>query len=288
MKHNRVGLGTYPFANVYSPLSKKGAKNVVRLFIDKGGYYIDTAPVYGFGEVETLLGEVLRDFPREKYYISTKCGYVDVEGKTFQTVQKSGKYEDVIDECEKSLKRLRTDYIDLYFVHWPDPNTPFDETMSALSKLQEDGKIKEIGVSNITLEELQEYNKRGGVKYIQNRFSLINRSISRELEEYMMDNSIKLVPYQIIDRGLLTEKVQEKSTIIGDWVRTSLSPIAKRAGITLSQLSIAWALHQKFVGFVLVGVTNPQNVEINLHADSILLSDETMRQIDDAIAILSK
>src|SRR3972149_2862748 len=95
------------------------------------------------------LGEALRDYSREKYYIATKCGYVDVKGKTFHTVQKSGRYEDVIAECEKSLKRLRTDYIDLYFVHWPDPITPFDETMSALIKLQKDGKIKEIGISNV-------------------------------------------------------------------------------------------------------------------------------------------
>src|SRR3989344_9210303 len=176
-KRNRVGLGTFPLAGVFSPVTKTKAKRVVQKFLDEGGYYIDTAPLYGFGEVEILLGDALKKYSRNQFYITTKCGYIDVEGKTFQTIQKSGKYKDVVRECERSLKRLQLDYVDLYFVHSPDPDTPFDETMEALFKLQKDGKIKEIGVSNVNLEELKEYNKFGNVKYIQNRFSLINHSI---------------------------------------------------------------------------------------------------------------
>ncbi len=305
---NRVGLGTYPLGGVFTPISKEEAKKIVKLFIDQGGYYIDTAPHYGFGAVETLLGEALRDYPREKYYIATKCGYVDVEGKTFQTVQKSGKYVDVIAECEKSLKRLRVDYIDLYFVHSPDPNTPFDQTMSALIKLQKVGKIRGIGVSNVNIDELKKYNKSGKVTFVQNRFSLLNRSISREFEEYMIDNSIQLVPYQIIDRGQLTGKVlegignlrdgdvrnygsdwqPEKLEVISHWVQTSLSPIAKRLGITLGQMSIAWALRQKYVGFVIVGLTNPMYIDINSKANSITLSDETAKDIDAAYGELAR
>ncbi len=293
---NRVGLGTYPLAGIYKPISKKDSKKIVKLFIDKGGYYIDTAPVYGFGEVELWLGEALHDYPREKYYIATKCGYIDVEGKTFQTVRKSGKYEDVIRECEKSLKRLQLDYIDLYFVHWSDPNTPFDETMDALNKLQKDGKIKRIGVSNVNIDQLREYNTSGQVKFVQNRFSLLNRSISSELHEYMKDNSIKLIPYQVIERGLLTGKVFERKSdvipqklaAIDAWVKDSLSPIAKRLGITLGQLSIAWALHQKYVGFAIVGLTNPQYIEINLKADSVTLNGDLMKEMDTAYGELEK
>lgn len=297
---NRVGLGTFPLASVFNPISKENARNIVRSFIDQGGYYIDTAPMYGFGEVETLLGTVLKDYPRDKYYIATKCGYIDVEGKTFQTIQKSGKYNDVIRECEQSLKRLRVDYIDLYFMHSPDPNTPIEETMRALNKLHEDGKIKEIGVSNVNLAELQEYNRSKKVKFIQNRFSLLNRSIDTEIEKYLLDNSIKLVPYQAIDRGQLTGKIfegiqnlqegdlrigrsdwlPEKINVIADWVKTSLSPIAKRLGITLGQLSIAWALHQKYISFVIVGVTNPDYIKIDLEADSIKLGDKLIREIN--------
>lgn len=297
---NRVGLGTFPLASVFNPISKDGAKNIVRSFLNQGGYYIDTAPMYGFGEIETLLSDVLKDYPRDKYYIATKCGYIDVEGKTFQTIQKSGKYNDVIRECERSLKRLMVDYVDLYFMHSPDPNTPIEETMKALTKLHEDGKIKEIGVSNVNLAELQEYNQSKKIKFIQNRFSLLNRSINAKFEEYLLDNSIRLVPYQVIDRGQLTGKIFEgiqnlqegdlrmgrsdwlpnKITVIAGWIKTSLSPIAKRLGITLGQLSIAWALHQKYMGFVIVGVTNPNYIKINLKANSIKLNNEVIQEIN--------
>lgn len=299
---NRVGLGTFPLANVFSEINKDGAKYIVRQFIDNGGYYIDTAPMYGFGEVEQLLGEVLKEYSRDKYYIATKCGYIDVEGKTFQTIQKSGKCEDVIRECDISLKRLGLDYIDLYFMHSPDPNTPPEETMRALTKLQEQGKIKEIGVSNVSLTELKEYNKTDKVKFIQNRFSLINRSIDKELEQYLLSKKIGLIPYQVIDRGQLTGKVfegvenlregdlrigrsdwlPEKINVISDWVKENLSPIAKKLDITLGQLSIAWALHQQYLGFVIVGVTNPEFIPINLKANDIVLSEDIVSEINDA------
>lgn len=305
-KKNQVGLGTYPFAGVFKPITKEEAKKIVISFVNNGGYYIDTAPIYGFGEVEVLLGEALHSYSREKFCIATKCGYVDVEEKTFKNVQKSAKYNDVIRECEKSLKRLNVDDIDIYFVHWPNPHTPFDETIRALTKLKKDGKIREIGVSNVTMEELREYNKSNAVKFVQNRFSLLNRSISRRFEEYMRDNFIKLVPYRVVDRGLLTSKVfapvenlrhgdvrpgksdlpGEKLSVVGEWVRSSLSPIAKQLNITLGQLSIAWALQQKFVDFVIVGLTNPKYIEINLESASIILSDKVMNEIDAAYKIL--
>lgn len=302
MNKNRVGLGTFPLADVFSHISKDDAKDLVKSFIDNGGYFIDTAPMYGFGEVEVLLGEALKGYSRDKFYIATKCGYIDVEGKTFQTIQKSGKYDDVIRECERSLKRLQIDYIDLYFMHSPDPNTPIEQTLKALIKLQEDGKIKAIGVSNVNLSELTEYNQSGKVGFVQNRFSLLNRSIDADLEKYMLDKSIKLVPYQVIDRGQLTGKVfegvenlrdgdlrvgrsdwlPEKLDVIAEWVKSSLNPIAKRLNITLGQLSIAWALHQKFMGFVIVGNTNPEYTQINLKANNIKLDNEVVAEIDEA------
>lgn len=297
---NRVGLGTFPLASVFKKISKEDSKKILRKHISNGGFYIHTAPLYGFGEIENLVGEVLKEFPREDYFISTMCGYVDVEGKTFQTVQKSSKYDDVILECDKSLKRLDIDCIDLYFVHCVDPNTPFDETVRALTKLQDDGKIKEIGVSNVNLVELKEYNKTGKINYIQNRFSLINRSIDAEFEKYLIDNNIKLVPYQVIDRGQLTGSVingiklsdedlrngrsdwkPETYELIASWTKNNLLPISKELGITLGQLSIAWALAQPYMGFVIIGVTNPEYIPINLKANSIVLNKEILEKIDN-------
>lgn len=297
---NRVGLGTFPLADVFSHVSKDDAKNIVRQFIQKSGYYIDTAPMYGFGEVEVLLGEVFKEFPRDKYYVVTKCGYIDVEGKTFQTIQKSGKYDDVIRECDISLKRMGLDYIDLYFMHSPDPNTPPDETVKAMVELKKQGKIKEIGVSNVNLKELKEYNKNGDVKFIQNRFSLINQSIDIEFQNYLVEHNIKLVPYQVIDRGQLSDRVfnkiedmrkedlrigrsdwlPEKLNVITDWVKEELSPIAKELNISLEQLSIAWALHQKYLGFVIVGMTKPEIIPVDLESNNIQFDNETLLELD--------
>jgi aryl-alcohol dehydrogenase-like predicted oxidoreductase len=206
-KKNRVGLGTFPLADVFSKVTRKKAERIVRAFMENGGYYIDTAPLYGFGEVEKLLGRVLKDYKRGDYYLMSKCGYIDVAGKTFKTVQKSGKYKDVLRECDRSLERLKTDFIDLYFVHSPDPNTSFGETMEALEKLQKQRKIKEIGVSNVNLKEVKKYNKNGKVKCIQNRHSLINRSVGGNFEEYLLKKNIKLVPYQPIERSQLSNRV---------------------------------------------------------------------------------
>ncbi len=299
---NRVGLGTFPLASVFAKISKEEALDVVRKFISQGGYYIDTAPMYGFGEVENLLGEVLTEFSRDQYFIITKCMYVDVEGKTFQTLQKSGKYDDVLRECDLSLKRLGIEYIDLYFTHSPDPNTPFSETMEALRELKRQGKIKHIGVSNVDLKELQEYNEQGDVEFIQNRFSLINRSINQELSDYLLQHNIGLIPYQVIDRGQLTGKVnegvdqlkdgdlrigrpdwdKEKINVIADWVKERISPIAKILGITIGQLSVAWALSQPYLSFVIVGVTNPSYIPINLASDKVIIPPEVLNEIDQA------
>jgi aryl-alcohol dehydrogenase-like predicted oxidoreductase len=299
---NRVGLGTFPLADVFSHVTPQNAEDLVKQFIDLGGYYIDTAPMYGFGEIEKLLGRALNTYSRDKYYLVTKCGYIDVEGKTFQTLQKSGKYDDVIRECDNSLKRLKTDYIDLYFMHSPDPSTPIEETLRAMEKLQSDGKIREIGVSNVNLQELKEYNKTGKIKYVQNRFSLLNQSINSEMQKYLAENDIKLVPYQVIDRGQLTETVlkgvdrlvgsdlrigrsdwlPEKVKVIQDWTQDMVLPIAEKLGISLVQLSIAWALHQEFMGFVIVGNTNPKYTSINLQANEVKLDTEILKEIESA------
>ena len=297
---NRVGLGTFPLVGVFKEIDKESAKNIVRQFINEGGYYIDTAPNYGFGYMETLLGEVLKEFPRDKYYLITKCGYIDVEGKTFQTLVKSSKYEDVIREFDRSLTRLGMDYIDLYMVHNPDKNTPFDETMRALTKLRDEGKIGKIAVSNVSFEELNKFNENGDISYVENRFNLISRSLSPEFEKYLIVKNIKLIPYHLLDIGMLTGIAfenyklrpgdmreilkywsQENQDLIFAWVREKLAPIAKKLGITIGQLNIAWALKQKFIDFVIVGTTNPKYLTINLNANKIELSKETVDELEN-------
>lgn len=301
---NKVGLGTFPLASVFEEISKEKAKKIIETFFKNGGFYIDTAPLYGFGEVEILLGEILNGYPRDKYCLITKCGKVGIEKKN---PTESSKYEDVIRECEKSLRRLKIDYIDLYQIHSPDPNTPFSETMEALIKLQNEGKIKEIGVSNVNLEELKEYNRGGKIKSIENRFSLINRSIGKEFEKYLLENKISLIPYQVIERGQLTDKIlegvelrekdlrrtkpewqAERLQVIVDWVKKELKPIAQEINIPIENLAISWTLSQKFIDFTIVGVTNVRQLLINMKSSEIVLSDNILKEIDRAYSKLEQ
>jgi aryl-alcohol dehydrogenase-like predicted oxidoreductase len=302
MLKNRVGLGTFPLAGVFNPISSENAENIVKKFIDLGGYFIDTAPLYGNGEIEKLLGKALKDIPRDKFYICSKTvKHVDEKGNLF----KSGKYEDVIKQIDNSLSRLNLDYIDLLMVHSPDSAVPIEETLRAMEELQRAGKVKELAVSNINLEELKEYNKTGKIKYIQNRFSLINRSLSPEFEKYLLDNKIYLIPYHLLEIGLLTgiafedyklregdlrEKLpywdKKNQEVIFTWVRDTLSPIAKKLGITIGQLNMSWALQQQYIDFIVVGTTNPKYLEINLKAHDIKLDAEALSKIENAYQLL--
>lgn len=300
---NRIGLGTFPFASVFSKVSDYRAKSIVRKFLDLGGFYIDTAPIYGFAQAETLLGRTLQSIPRDKYYIASKCGYVWGSDKKPQL---SGKYQDVISEFEKSLRRLNLERIDLYMSHVPDPDTPFEETMSALANLQAQRKIKDIGVSNVSLEQLQEYNKTGLVKFVQNRFSLLNRSFDPDFIAYCEEQGIGIIPYQVIERGLLTDKavegielregdlrhkkpefVSEVRQVIGRWVGEHLEPIAEDLETSVSALAIWWALQQPAIAFCIVGATEEAQVVSNLRAVSLDPPDDTLERINTSCQALA-
>lgn len=295
---NKVGLGTFPLAGVFNPITTINAENLVKKFIDLGGYYFDTAPLYGNGEIEKLLGRALKDTPRENYYLCSKTvKHVDENGKLFT----SGKFEDVVKQIDNSLSRLNTDYIDLLMVHSPDEDVPIEETLRAMEQLQKMGKVRELAVSNVDLDELKKYNRTGKIKYIQNRFSLINRSLSVEFEKYLLENKIYLIPYHLLEIGLLTEIAfenhqlrqgdlreqlpywnSENQKVIFEWVRNSLDPIANNLNITIDQLNMAWALHQKYIDFIVVGTTKPKYLEINLGANDIRLNEEILNKIEMA------
>ncbi len=294
---NRIGLGTFPLVGVFNEINQNDAEKLVRHFLDNGGYYIDTAPLYGNGEMEKLLGRVLKDYPRNNFYIITKTvKHVNEEGEVF----KSGKYKDVVEQMDRSLQRLQLDYVDQLMAHRPDENTPIDETLKAMEKLQDQGKARELSVSNVNLAELIEFNKSGKIKFIQNRFSFISRSLDSEFENYMMDNNIKLIPYHLLEIGLLTEiavdnfelrkgdlreklpywdKVNQEE--IFEFVRTKLASLAKELGITIGQLNMAWALNQKTIDFIVVGTTKEKYVEINLKANDIKLDGNILSKMEE-------
>lgn len=295
---NRVGLGTFPLAGVFTATTPSDAQKIILKFIELGGYYFDTAPLYGNGEIEKLLGQTLKEVPRENYYLSSKTvKHVDENGQLF----KSGRYSDIVQQIDVSLGRLKTDYVDQLMIHLPDDGTPIEETLRAMEDLQKSGKVKELAVSNVNLEELVQYNVSGKIKYVQNRFSLISRSLSTEFENYLLENRIYLIPYHLLEIGFLTdlalteftmragdlrEKLpywnSENQKVIFEWVRKYLAPIADRLGITIGQLTIAWTLQLPFVDYVVVGTTSQNTLGQNLETNNIKLDPGTLQQIEDA------
>jgi len=294
---NGMGLGTFPFASPFGKMDDNYSREILHAFLKRCGKYIDVAPTYAFGKVEEMLGEEFKKLNRNQFFVNTSCGYV----KNGDAYLVSGKYDDVIEDCEASLKRLQLDYIDLYISHIPDVKTPFEETISAMRELKRQGKIKHIGVSNVTLEQLKEYNQNGDVEFVQNRFSLLNQSIDKDFSDYLMTNNIGLVAYQVLDRGLLTDKMLGKFSVndgdlrkkkpefnenvineISLWVTNDLKPIADKYGISISTLAIKWAQKQPFIAMCQCGATKLEQLADFEVAVNKLIPSIFYNEVDNA------
>ena len=196
------------------------AIKAMRASYDLGITSIDTAPVYGQGKSEELVGAAIKDLPRDKVQILTKYGLrwdlakgefffksQDNDGKDIDIYKYAAK-ESIILECENSLKRLGTDYIDLYQIHWPDATTPIEETMEAIIRLKEQGKIREAGVSNYDVKKMAIAEKTIKLASNQVPFSMVNRDIEDELIPYCIENKKSILAYSPLERGLLTGKIK--------------------------------------------------------------------------------
>ncbi len=273
------GIGGEPFWKT------EGEENSIRSIekaIDFGINFFDTAPVYGFGYSEELLGKVLHS-KRKDVIIATKCG-LRWEKKEIKALEKRSSKESILEEIDLSLQRLRTDYIDLYQVHWPDETTPIEETMDALLQIQKAGKIRYIGVSNYSVDQMKESLKYGQIVSLQPMYSMLERDIEEEILPFCIENNIGIICYSPLASGVLTGKYDE-STKFEDWRGQGIignftgdvfishvkkvkeiTKIAQKYGKTTAQLAINWLLHQRGVTTAIVGVKNPDQVEQNTGA----------------------
>ena len=275
--------------------------------IDLGMNCIDTAPVYGFGLGEEIVGKAIKG-RRNEVIIATKCGlrWDTDEGEFFfdtyfngkrYYVYRNARKKSIIEECERSLKRLNTDYIDIYQIHWPDKTTPIDESLEALTILQEQGKIRTFGVSNFDLNLLKETLKYARVESNQVKYSLIDRGIENELVPFCIENKISILAYSPLEQGLLTGKItMETEFKSGDlrkkqfWFQPEnrrkildalekIKPIAKEKNATLAQIVINWTFSQPGITTAIVGARSPEQVEENAGAVNFKLTDEEIRFI---------
>ncbi len=314
-----VGLGTWAIGGwMWGGTEEADSIKCIHAAIDAGINLIDTAPMYGFGQSEEIVGKAIKD-RRDKAVIATKCGLIwhtdkgdfffksgdDMIGVGEQTheVHRYLGPESIRYEVELSLKRLRTDVIDLYQTHWQETTTPIADTMAELLKLKDEGKIRAIGVSNATTEQTDEYRAVGALDSDQEKYSMIDRKMEDAILPYCDANNIAFLAYSPIGQGLLTGKIGPDRTFDETDQRSrgkrwtvenrervasllaEIKPIADAHEITLAQLAIAWAVHQPGCSHALVGARTIQQAQENAAAgDAELTADEvaTIRKAIDA------
>lgn len=280
------------------------AVKAIKAAYDLGVTSIDTAPIYGQGTSEEITGEAIKDIPRDKVQILTKYGMRWDETKgalAFKSKNNNGedidiyKYagkESVIKECEDSLKRLGTDYIDLYQIHWPDVTTPIEETMEAVAKLIEQGKVRYAGVCNYNVEQMQEAAKYINLVSSQVPYSMVKRDIEKDVVPYCLENNTSILAYSPLERGLLTGKMQPGYRFTEGDHRANLyffkdenlkrtnaflekiKPLAEEKKATLGQLVIRWTIEQPGITIALVGARNEKQAVQNAAAINIQLTKE--------------
>ncbi|MBB3126125.1 aryl-alcohol dehydrogenase-like predicted oxidoreductase [Paenibacillus rhizosphaerae] len=290
---NPIGLGANAVGghNLYPNLNEETGRDVVRTALDLGVNFLDTAFIYGPGRSEELIGEVLKEKGRTNAVLATKGAHKFVDGKVVMDNSPAFLQQSV----EDSLRRLQTDYIDLFYIHFPDEQTPKAEAVGALQKLKEQGKIRAIGVSNFSIDQLKEANVNGYVDVLQSEYNLFARDAEKELLPYCEANGISFVPYFPLASGLLGGKYT-KDTTFGDLRANNplfqgeafarnldkverLRPIAAQKNVEVAHLVLAWYLKQPAIDALIPGAKKPEQVKENLKTLDVQLTDTEVEKI---------
>ncbi|TFG64081.1 MAG: aldo/keto reductase [Spirochaetales bacterium] len=318
LKASVVGLGAFAIGGwFYGGSDEKKSIAAIHASIDAGVNLIDTAPIYGFGLSETIVGKAVRG-RRNKVLLATKTGLVwDSEEGEFFThaddawptdkpakykVYKNLKPHSIMKEVETSLKRLDTDYIDLYQTHWQDATTPVEVTMEALLKLKDQGKIRAIGVSNITVDHLKRY---GQIASAQEKFSLLDRGIEKQgINGYCMEHSLAILGYFTMEQGLLTgtmppdrqfpegdkrkgnPKFSKEFITRINGILDGLKPYAEKYGCSVAQLIMAVTASQPGITHLLIGARDEKQAVENAAGGGIVLSAEDLAELNKKTAVL--
>ncbi|MEK7732364.1 MAG: aldo/keto reductase, partial [Planctomycetota bacterium] len=262
--------------------------------IDLGGNLIDTAPIYGLGHSEEIIGKAIQG-RRHEVLVATKCGLLFPRSKD-QLPPRCLSRESIFRECEQSLRRLRLDTIDLYQCHWPDPQIPIRETMDALTTLLRQQKIRAIGLSNFSCEEIAAAREFGPVHCLQLPFSMLQRRAADDLLPFAAEHKMAALAYSPLSKGLLTGKFQpgdrpggiraREPDFLGERFRRNLrlvdalKTIAAEYGKTVAQLVINWTAASPGVTAPLVGAKRPSQVVENVGGVGWTIADEDQARID--------
>ena len=288
------GIGGPPF---WTEKDEKESIAAIHAALDCGINLIDTAPVYGFGRSEEIVGKAIEG-RRDKVIVATKCGlrWKEEELKgIYRNLGPASLYEEV----EASLRRMKVDYIDLYQIHWPDENTPVEHALVGLFLLQKMGKIRHIGVSNFSVEQMKEAIEFGPVVSLQPKYNLLEREIEAGELPVCRDNDIGVLAYSPLASGLLSGKYGKGDTFdgwrkkggMGIFKKKSIGPaldkveklkaFAGERGTPLSHMAIKWVIDQPGVTSALVGANTVEQVESNAKAADYVLTVEDAGKLEE-------
>lgn len=293
----KLGLGTNKVGghNLFKNLNEKDGYDLVREALNQGINFLDTAYVYGIGRSEEIIGDVLQDYDRSKVIIATKAA----QDKS-QDMAMNNSADFIKKSVDEALLRLKTDYIDIFYLHFPDEKTPKDEAVETLDEIRKAGKIRAIGVSNFSLDQIKEANANGKVDIVEDQYSLVHRSAVKEELEYLQAQNISFVPYFPLASGLLTGKYglddwdKFKNTdggqLLGDFSKEQydkaiqgiegVRKIADSHQATVTQTVLAWYMANPAISVVIPGARNVEQVKNNAAALHIELSPDEYQQID--------
>ena len=292
---NPIGLGTNAVGghNLYPNLDEEAGKELVRAAINHGVNFLDTAFIYGPGRSEELVGEVVKETGKRSDVILATKGAHKFVGQDVVIDNSPAFLKQAVEE---SLQRLQTDYIDLFYIHFPDEHTPKDEAVGALKQLKDEGKIRAIGVSNFSIEQLKEANKDGYVDVYQGEYNLLQRSAEKELLPYTAENGISFIPYFPLAAGILAGKYH-KDMVFND-LRSNMphlqgeafaqnlekvEKIRKIAGAKqtdVAHIVLAWYLTRDSIDVVIPGAKRAEQVLDNLKTLDVVLTAEEIQEID--------
>ncbi|WED23661.1 aldo/keto reductase [Vibrio sp. JC009] len=310
IQSSALGFGCWAMGGTWNNVSDRESINAVRSAIDLGINFFDVAPVYGLGHAETVLGQALEGIDRSKVVIATKCGLVwDSNNKVTNNLTPSSLFQEV----EESLSRLKTDYIDLYQVHWPDPNVPIAETAKALAELKRQGKIRHVGVSNYSLDMTREMMEEVEVATFQGLYNLLEQNPDHyhniplqykardEALPFCKEHDMKYLPYSPLMQGLLTGTLKRS----GNWDEKDdrsnnpklngeafepyfncveeLKVLAKEANIPLAHLAIHWLVAQDEIGPVIAGAHTVSQVKDNAAFMQSSASAELLKRAEEIV-----
>jgi len=295
---------------MWGSTDRNDAINAIKAGYELGVTSIDTAPIYGQGDSEQIVGDAIKGISRDKLQLVTKFGMrwdlakgdfgfksKNNDGKEIDIYKYAGK-ESVIYECEQSLKRLGTDYIDLYQIHWPDSTTPISETFEAVNRLIEQGKVRYAGVCNYDAAQLKEADQTLEIISNQIPFSMVNRGVEAETVPYCIEHNKSVLAYSPMERGLLTGKLKPghqfeegdhrqgnkffsaESIEKTNEFLAKIKPLADEKNATLSQLVLRWTVERPGITIALVGARNEKQAVQNAGAINVKLNAEEIQFIN--------